>query len=69
VRGQELVWKLRTKIEWDILFTNGFEGFRLRRRLKEDTCIVTKDANHDHYDEDRKEDPVAKRWVQEQRLG
>ena len=30
---------------------------------------MAKDANHDHDDEDGQEDPVAKRWVQEERLG
>lgn len=30
---------------------------------------MAEDANHDHNDEDRQEDPVAKSWVQEEGLG
>lgn len=29
---------------------------------------MTKDTHHDHYNEDGKEDPVAKSWVQEKGL-
>jgi len=51
------------------LFADGFERVKFWRGLEEERCVVAKDSNHDHDNEDGQEDPVAKSWVQEERLG
>jgi len=50
------------------LFADGFERVKFWRGLEEERCVVAKDSNHDHDNEDGQEDPVAKSWVQEERL-
>jgi hypothetical protein len=48
------------------LFADGFEGLGFWRRLKEEGCIVTENADHYHYYEDWQEDPIAECRIQEQ---
>lgn len=52
----------------EVLFTECFETLWFWRGLQQKGCIVSEDADHDHYNKDGQQDPVAQGRVQEQRL-